>query len=589
MGGLERQESPARAGAERIYAAFRRFERAFQRVTALARRRFARREWHGIQADSQRRLDVYAETLDRLVADIRELLGEDVAEESLWRATRHAYADLLASEPNFELAQTFFNSLTRRLFSTVGVNPAIEFVGVASALGDPRTRPGMYRRYEPDGSLRDLLARLLRDCRLGAAWRDLEGDAGVAARRLGEHLTTSFGSPRLDAIETLEPVFYRNKGAYVIGRIRRDIRVLPFVLALVHDPEGIRVDALLLHQDEVSIVFSFTRSYFLVDVDCPRELIAFLKSIMPRKPIAELYTSLGFNKHGKTELYRSLLRHLAKHDDLFEIAPGDPGMVMLVFTLRGFDVVFKVIRDQFGPPKHTTPQEVMQRYRLVFKHDRVGRLIEAHEFEHLTFARERFSASLLDELLARASRRVELRDREVVIQHLYAERKVTPLNLHLLRVEQDEARRAVIDYGAAIKELAAANIFPGDFLLKNFGVTRHGRVVFYDYDELCLLEQVRFRELPVPRTPEEDLEPEPWFRVGDDDVFPEEFRRFLGLKGPLRQTFERHHGDLFTVEFWNGLRERHRRGELVDVFPYPDARRLGSRGGDVRDGAEDTA
>ena len=576
MSDAERHTRLARIGAERIYAAFRRFERSFQRVTARARRRFARREWLELQADSQHRLDVYSETLDRLVAGMHRLLGEHMPEQALWRSMRQAYAERMAAEPNYELAHTFFNSLTRRLFSTVGVNPEIEFVGLESALRELRTRPGVYRRYTPAGSLHDMLRTLLRDYRLGARWRDLEQDAAHAARRLSEHLIEGFGAPEFDALETLEAVFYRNKGAYIIGRVRREIHVLPFVLALVHEPEGIHVDAVLLEQDEVSIVFSFTRSYFLVDVTCPRELIAFLKSIMPLKPIAELYTSLGFNKHGKTELYRSLRRHLAKHDDRFEIAPGDAGMVMVVFTLRGFDMVFKVIRDAFPPPKHTSPQAVMERYRLVFKHDRVGRLIEAHEFEHLTFARERFSASLLQELREHAGQRVEQRGDEIVIHHLYAERKVTPLNLHLRRVDPREARRAVLDYGEAIKELAAANIFPGDFLLKNFGVTRHGRVVFYDYDELCLLEQVRFREVPRSRMPEDDLESEPWFQVGEDDVFPEEFRRFLGLGGALRETFERHHGDLFGVGFWTHLQARHRRGELLDVFPYPTARRLGA-------------
>jgi len=574
MSELEQRLRLAQAGAEHIYAAFQRFERSFQRATALGRRRFARREWHAGQADAQRRLDVYSQALDDLVTALRELLGPSMPDQALWRAMRLAYAERLGEEPNFELAQTFFNSLTRRLFSTVGVNPQIEFVGLSSALRDPRGERGIYRTYLPGPSLPATLASLLRDYRLGAPWRALEDDAEHAGRRLGQHLAARFGSAELDAIEALDPVFYRNKGAYIIGRIRRGGEVLPLVLALVHEREGVGVDALLLHEDEVSIVFSFTRSYFLVDVDCPRELIAFLKSIMPRKPIAELYTSLGLNKHGKTELYRSLLRYLAKHDDRFEFSPGDTGMVMIVFSLPGFDMVFKVIRDRFLPPKHTSPQSVMERYRLVFKHDRVGRLIEAHEFEHLTFARERFSSPLLDELLEHASHRVELRGQDVVIQHLYAERKVTPLNLYLRGAEPNEARRAVIDYGEAIKELAAANIFPGDFLLKNFGVTRHGRVVFYDYDELCLLEQCRFRDLPPPRTPEEDLEPEPWFRVGEDDVFPEEFRRFLGLHGALRETFERHHGDLFTADFWTGLQKRHRRGELLDVFPYPAARRF---------------
>jgi isocitrate dehydrogenase kinase/phosphatase len=567
-------EALAASGAERIHLAFLAFQRSFEGVTALARGRFERREWHRAQDDSQKRLDLYSESLADLVHDLRGLLDDGIDDERLWKAMRQSYLRTIEGEPNEELARTYFNSVTRRIFTTVGVNPEIEFVGIDSALRDLRTGSDIYRRYVPRSDLRDLVRELMRDYRFGVDWRDAEADADEVTGRVEEHLQRTFGSDRLDALETLEAVFFRNKGAYVVGRIRRDIHVVPFVLALLNPDDGVTVDAVLLQQDEVSVVFSFTRSYFLVETRSPRELIVFLKSIMPLKPIAELYTALGYNKHGKTELYRSLLRHMRKYDDRFEVAPGDAGMVMLVFTLRGFDMVFKVIRDRFAPPKDTSHASVMERYRLVFKHDRVGRLIDAHEFEHLTFARDRFSGELLDELLSEAAQTVEANRDEVVVHHLYVERKVTPLNLYLRQSDPASAVRAVIDYGNAIKELAAANIFPGDFLLKNFGVTRHGRVVFYDYDELCLLEQCRFRRLPPARVPEDELAAEPWFGVGEDDVFPEEFRRFLGMDGVLRATFEQHHSDLFTVEFWKALQRRHRAGDLVDVFPYPPADRL---------------
>jgi len=564
----------ASRGSGRIHSAFLAFHRSFESVTARARSRFERREWHEAQADSERRLDLYSKSLDRLVEELRGLLGDRIEDEQLWKAMRQAYDRELEGQLNHELARTYFNSVTRRIFTTVGVNPEIEFVGIESALRDLRTRSEIYRRYTPRGTLTELMRELMQDYRFDVDWRNPDGDAEHVAGRVADYLGQTFGSDRLDAVETLEAVFFRNKGAYVVGRIRRDIHVVPFTLALLNRNDGVAVDAVLLQQDEVSVVFSFTRSYFLVETESPREVIVFLKSIMPLKPIAELYTALGYNKHGKTEMYRSLLRHMRKYDDRFEVAVGDPGMVMLVFTLRGFDMVFKVIRDRFAPPKQTSRATVMERYRLVFKHDRVGRLIEAHEFEHLTFAREQFSEEVLQELLGHAAQTVKIDGDEVVIRHLYAERKVTPLNLYLRQVDGTASHRAVVDYGNAIKELAAANIFPGDFLLKNFGVTRHGRVVFYDYDELCLLEQCQFRQLPPSRVPEDELEAEPWFSVGEDDVFPEEFRRFLGMNGTLRATFERHHADLFTVEFWKGLQDRHRDGDLVDVFPYPPGDRL---------------
>jgi isocitrate dehydrogenase kinase/phosphatase len=563
----------AQVSAERIHSAFERYERAFSEVTRRAGERFELRDWRAASADVEARLALYGEVISDLLVELGELLGADLAHEELWRAIKRAYGERATSRANPELARTFFNSTTRRIFSTVGVNPEIEY-SAAEATTDPgETHEEPYRRYAGPGGLLDHARCLLANARPGA-WRDAEEDATAVASRIEAALVDRFGDASFDAIECLVPIFYRGKGAYLIARVRRGRWILPLVLPLLHDQDGVYVDAVLTEANDVSIVFSFTRSYFLVDTACPRETIAFLRTILPRKAVAELYTSIGFNKHGKTELYASLLRHLAKRDDAFVVAPGAAGMVMLVFTLPGFDMVFKVIRDRFAPPKTTTRRDVMERYRLVFGHDRVGRLIDAQEFEHLEFDRRHFSDELLERLLEEAGRTVELRGRDVVLHHLYAERQVTPLDLYLRTADEDERRRAVVDYGNAIKELAAAKIFPGDFLLKNFGVTRHGRVVFYDYDELCALDDCRFRVLPPPRTPEEELDPEPWFSATENDIFPEEFRRFLGLTGDLRRTFEEQHADLFTVEFWRQLQDRHARGELIDVFPYPASRRL---------------
>src|SRR6185503_2509662 len=112
---------------------------------------------------------------------------------------------------------------------------------------------------------------------------------------------------------------------------------------------------------------------------------------------------------------------------------------------------------------------------------------------------------------------------------LYTERRMTPLNLYLREVDSRHAQDAIVDYGEAIKDLARTNIFPGDMLLKNFGVTRHRRVIFYDYDELCLLTTCHFRDLPAARDDLEETGAEPWYYVGPHDIFPEEFLTFLGL------------------------------------------------------------
>jgi isocitrate dehydrogenase kinase/phosphatase len=311
-----------------------------------------------------------------------------------------------------------------------------------------------------------------------------------------------------------------------------------------------------------------------VDAACAAELVRFLQLIMPRKPVAELYTSIGHNRHGKTEMYRSLLHHLHGSRDRFDFARGARGMVMIVFAMPSYDVIFKVVRDHFEQPKTCSRYDVMEKYQLVFKHDRAGRLIDAQVFEFLSFARDRFAPALLDELLSEAAESVRIEGDTVVLRHVYTERRVIPLDVYLAEASLDAAGEAVVDYGQALRELAASNIFPGDLLLKNFGVTRHGRVVFYDYDELALLTDCNFRALPLAATDDEELAGEPWFYVGDRDVFPEEFLPFLGLSDELRRRFLASHADLLTPRFWRGMQEEQRQGKVVDLFPYPARSRL---------------
>jgi len=568
----------ATEGARVIHRAYGGLEFEFKAITRRARARFEDCNWQGHEEDAAERLDLYRRVIAGIVSRIRDLLGDRLGDVELWKRIKPAYSDQVGAERNREVAETFFNSVTRRIFSTVGVNPDVEFVLEHSPVQPREPDPSVYRVFESNGDTGSLIRDVLEAYRFEVDYEDLDRDAKLVAAEIDTHLESLLESKQIDAIETLKSVFYRNKGAYVVGRIRTGNRILPFVLPLMNDGGGVFVDTVMLIEEEVSILFSFTRAYFHVEAERPRELIIFLKTIMPLKPIAELYVSLGLNRHGKTELYRSLRGYLDRTPDRFHLAEGDRGMVMIVFTLPLYDVVFKVIRDDFDFPKTHSRREVMERYRLVFKHDRVGRLVDAQEFEHLKFRKERFNDDLLEELLRDAARTVSLDGDHVVISHLYTERKVTPLNLYLRKGGREAAIRAVVDYGNANKELAAANIFPGDFLLKNYGVTRHGRVVFYDYDELCLITDCNFRRLPVARHDEDELESETWFAVGENDIFPEEFVRFLELDGELRDAFYEHHLDLFTVEFWQGVQDRLRAGEIMDVFPYPQSRRFNRPG-----------
>lgn len=567
-------ELKTRRAAETVREGFERHQQEFRAITRRAAARQERRDWRGMQQDSVERLDLYGREVGRTVVEVEQALGDEFRRKDCWARMKAVYRDLVADRLDADLAQTFFNSVTRRVFATVGVDPRIEYVDADFERPAGRSDAPAYSTYGRGGSTESLVQEILADRPLTVAYQDLARDARLIAEEIEAHRRAIGASEPVEAIEVITPVFYRNKGAYVVGRIRAGRRIMPLVIALVNEDHRMVADAVLLTEDEASIVFSFTRSAFHVDVPDPRGVIQFLKSIIPAKRIAELYIALGYHKHGKAELYRDLTHHLGRSTDTFEIAPGERGLVMVVFTLPSYDVVFKVIRDGFTYPKTTTRRQVLERYQLVFKHDRAGRLVDAQEFEHLTLPRQRFSDALLAELQASAASSVVLEGDRVAIKHLYAERRVTPLDLYLRQADEGPVREAVLDFGRAIRDMAATNIFAGDLLLKNFGVTRHGRVIFYDYDEICLLTDCNFREMPSPRDFDEEMAAEPWFYVGPHDVFPEEFIRFMGLYGTMREVFLEAHGELLTAGFWTGMQRLHWAGEVIDIFPYRPGRRL---------------
>lgn len=563
------QVAPAPAdAAEAVLAAYERWADGFAEITRRAPRRFRARDWRGAQADAAERLTLYGAAVDDCVAGLRGRLSAADAEQA-----RERFAARVQGRPDGELAQTFFSSVVRRVLGTVGVDARTEFTADA----DPRDlAPAPVHAHPAAGAGPALFEAVFRATELADAFADLPGDAALCARALQAQLGAD--AARVRAAEMLPALFYRNKGVYLVGRLRLDGgEACPLVVPLLHPPEGVRPDAVLTDEDDVSVVFSFARSYFHVDVREPGAAVAFLRSLMPAKPPHELYISLGFNRHGKTELYRALRHLLAQPDTRFELAEGARGLVMSVFTLPASNLVFKVIRDRFGAPKETSPEQVREHYRLVFRLDRVGRLVDAQEFENLEFPRARFSDEVLRELLSETASSVKIDGEHVVVRHVYTERRLRPLDLYLQEAAEADAVAAVVEYGQAIKDLACADIFPGDLLIKNFGVSRHGRVIFYDYDELTLLTRVRFRALPTARYDDEELSADPWFAVDERDVFPEEFLPFLLPPGTLRDAFLAVHADLLTPQFWREMQQRQQAGEVPDFFPYPPQRRLHPR------------
>ena len=324
--------------------------------------------------------------------------------------------------------------------------------------------------------------------------------------------------------------------------------------------------------DQIEGLFNFSRAYFMVDMEVPSAYVRFLRSLVPTKPESEFYTMLGLQKQGKTLFYRDLLDHLRHSHDQFVTAPGIKGLVMGVFTLPSFPYVFKFIKDKRG--KDVSREFIKQQYQLVKFHDRVGRMADTWEYSLVSFPRNRMAPELLAELESTAPSLLETDGENIVIKHLYIERRMTPLNIYLEDASESDRRHALREYGQAIKDMVAANIFPGDMLYKNFGMTRQGRVVFYDYDEVAYLTDCNFRKIPEPRTPEDEMASEPWYPVARNDVFPEEFGPFLLGNAKVRPFFLEYHADLLDPAYWQDKQQRIRDGELVDVFPYPERYRF---------------
>ncbi len=557
-----------------VFEAFEAYRQQFEALTRQARVRFEAREWQAVRDIAARRLVLYRQVLVGTMVRIRRRFESESRDKWFWAASKAAYRRAVADRGDAEIAETFFNSVTRRALDTVGVDPRVEFVR-APLRGEDLDADCPGRRIYPCDRLTiGLFERIAADYGFGRPFEDLRRDARRAAARIEQHLHIMGRLEGLTGVEMLPEPFIRDKAAYLVGRMQCGRRGAPLILALLNRPGGLVIDAVLLEEDHVSILFSYTRASFFVETARPRELVGFLADLIPGKRVSELYTLLGFDRHGKTELYREILGHMDGCRAPFELSEGERGMVMVVFNSPTDDLVFKIIRDSFDYPKKTTRQNVMSRYDYVFRHDRAGRLVDAQSFEQLKFHRRCFTPELLETLRHHASRSVYTDEQDVIIRHAYVERRVVPLDVYLRRVDSVQAMRAVIDYGNAIKDLAVSNIFPGDMLLKNFGVTRLNRVVFYDYDELCALTDCRFRSLTEAEGgcgPQGGRPPD---RVDESDIFPEIFRTAMGLAPDLREVFMRYHGDLLEAGFWRDVQQYIRRRKWVHILPYNEKQRL---------------
>jgi isocitrate dehydrogenase kinase/phosphatase len=592
---VEHNVLSARAVAQIILNGFDRHYALFRYCAQRAKPLFESGSWRDIQQLSRERIEYYDTRVHECTTTLNAVLrGSHVmperdnatpelsaAQQAFWQNTKAEYITLLAGHKQPECAETFFNSVSCRILHRDYFRNDFLFVHPAVSTEYIDSKLPAYRVYYPaTEGLEKSLVNMVADFGLAAPFADLPADARQVARMAVRQLrqTIPRGSGQRLApdcqIHVLNSLFFRNKGAYIVGRLVNHAAIFPFAIALLQTPAGhVTLDALLHSSDDLSTLFSFTRAYFLVDMEAPSSYVDFLNTLLPRKAKAEIYTTLGLQKQGKTLFYRDFLRHLTHSHDSFDAAPGIKGMVMMVFTLASYPYVFKLIRDSISKPgmDHAT---VRRKYQMVKRHDRVGRMADTWEYSQVALPRARFSDTLLQELRDKVPSLIDETGDSIILRHVYIERRMTPLNLYLARASDIAAQAAVRQYGDAIRELAAANIFPGDMLFKNFGVTRLGRVVFYDYDEIQRMTDMNFRRIPPAPYEEAEMASEPWYAVGANDVFPEEFRTFLLGNDRIARSFEKYHACLLEPEWWQACRSRANQGRIEDIFPYDDDRRL---------------
>ncbi|MEM5531564.1 bifunctional isocitrate dehydrogenase kinase/phosphatase [Pseudoalteromonas arctica] len=569
--------------ARSVFAGFEAMFSQFLNITLGAQSRFEQRQYHSVQSAMRERLQVYEREVKNVSEAVRVIAYAELTCPQTWQLAKNIYGDMVENHENKPIAHTFFNSTFGAIWDDKKIRTVHLFVLKAKYRSEPRSYESLVSRVSLHNGFNNAVKTLITNQVFRVPFSHLERDVATLqstlmqgakqqCKQVYELINLNDGY-----IEYANSLFFRNKACYLIGRcIAKNGDNMPFAIAILNTDEGLKLDAVMMGADQLSLLFGFARTYFMVDTDKPARYVDYLSVLMPHKQRFELFNAIGFIKHAKTEFYRHKVDTTKNSPANFKYvtAPGTPGMVMLVFTIEGLDYVYKVIKDKFSAPKTATKAQVKEKYNFVKQADRVGRLVDTHEFRYLAFDLSRFSDELLEQMKSQIGSSMVISGKALILKHVYVERKMTPLNLYITQCDNKTLERVMHDYGKAIKELAGANIFPGDMLMKNFGVTRWGRVVFYDFDEICSLTDCNFREVPQTQNALEELSSNSYFDIAENDIFPSQFKVFFSANEIAFNYFNNEHSNLFLATFWQGCQQQVHNGFLPDVYPYKQSWRF---------------
>ncbi|WP_024590427.1 MULTISPECIES: bifunctional isocitrate dehydrogenase kinase/phosphatase [unclassified Pseudoalteromonas] len=569
--------------ARSVFAGFEAMFSQFLNITLGAQSRFEQRQYHSVQSAMRERLQVYEREVKNVSEAVRVIAYAELTCPQTWQLAKNIYGDMVQNHENKPIAHTFFNSTFGAIWDDKKIRTVHLFVLKAKYRSEPRSYESLVSRVSLHNGFNNAVKTLITNQVFRVPFSNLERDVATLqstlmqgakqqCKQVYELINLNDGY-----IEYANSLFFRNKACYLIGRcIAKNGDNMPFAIAILNTDEGLKLDAVMMGADQLSLLFGFARTYFMVDTDKPARYVDYLSVLMPHKQRFELFNAIGFIKHAKTEFYRHKVDTTKNSPANFKYvtAPGTPGMVMLVFTIEGLDYVYKVIKDKFSAPKTATKAQVKEKYNFVKQADRVGRLVDTHEFRYLAFDLSRFNDELLEQMKSQIGSSMVISGKALILKHVYVERKMTPLNLYITQCDNKTLERVMHDYGKAIKELAGANIFPGDMLMKNFGVTRWGRVVFYDFDEICPLTDCNFREVPQTQNALEELSSNSYFDIAENDIFPSQFKVFFSANEIAFNYFNNEHSNLFLATFWQGCQQQVHNGYLPDVYPYKQSWRF---------------
>jgi len=551
-----------------------------RQIPSRAKEAFERRDPGQSLLLSRRRLSIYSESIRHVAAELKAAFPQAIEDEETWRRIETAYLPLIHGRYEEDLGIAYIHSVHRILYQDEWKPVDYSFGEAAAATEGPAK---VYRDF-PGGAriLPETVVDILKIPDFMVPFQDLEGDAALVAGRANRNLGFDGSDPEaIRAIEMIDAGFYRNRGAYLVGRIvHKDWMVTPFVLSLDNHTRGIFVDAVLTSEADTHNIFSSTLANFHVTDRHYHELAVFLHSIMPRRPLGLHYSTIGFNHVGKVAVMDELRDELSSHDEALDLAPGFPGTVAIGFTAPSSRYVLKVIRNaptaQYKWGAFQGIESVLQKYRRVHEINRTGSMLDNIIYYNVKLDRDWFAAELLEELLDYADDTVSAQEDYLILRHLIVQPKMIPLPIFLDSAPRGDAETAVVNLGHCIRNNAAANIFNKDLDGRNYGVSRFLKVYLFDYDALEPFTDVKIRTNTDRVDGEEEI-PE-WFFEDGVVFLPEEIESGLRIDDRgLRRAFREAHGDLLTTEYWDGVQRALLQGRVPRLRVYPEETRLRPR------------